>query len=75
MPHASTILTSGTRDFLLSDTVRLHRRMLECGVRAELHVWEGAPHGMFGGAAPEDHQQIAQVRTFIGNAWAQGVAV
>jgi acetyl esterase/lipase len=42
-----TILTAGTRDFLLSDTVRLHRKLLRAGVRAELHVWEGAPHGVF----------------------------
>lgn len=63
------ILTSGTRDFLLSDTVRLHRAMLSAGVAAELHVWEGAPHGMFGGRAPEDHEQVAQVRTFLEKAW------
>jgi len=65
-----TILTAGTRDFLLSDTVRLHRKLLRAGVRAELHVWEGAPHGMFMGQAPEDREQIAQVRRFLEDAWA-----
>lgn len=64
-----TILTAGTRDFLLSDTVRLHRKLLKAGVRAELHVWEGAPHGMFMGRAPEDHEQVAQVRAFLEDAW------
>jgi monoterpene epsilon-lactone hydrolase len=65
-----TILTAGTRDFLLSDTVRLHRKLLGAGVRAELHVWEGAPHGMFMGQAPEDREQIAQVRRFLEDIWA-----
>ena len=63
------ILTAGTRDFLLSDTVRLHRKLLAAGVRAELHVWEGAPHGLFMGQAPEDREQIAQVRRFFEDAW------
>jgi epsilon-lactone hydrolase len=65
-----TILTAGTRDFLLSDTVRLHRKLLAAGVRAELHVWEGAPHGMFMGRAPEDREQLTQVRRFLEEAWA-----
>lgn len=63
------ILTAGTRDFLLSDTVRLHRALLKAGVRAELHVWEGAPHGMFMGRAPEDAEQVAQVRRFFEQVW------
>lgn len=64
-----TILTAGTRDFLLSDTVRLHRKLLRAGVRAELHVWEGALHGMFMGQAPEDREQIEQVRRFLEDIW------
>lgn len=67
-----TILTAGTRDFLLSDTVRMHRKLLNSGVRAELHVWEGAPHGLFMGHAPEDREQIEQVRRFFEEAWAAG---
>jgi monoterpene epsilon-lactone hydrolase len=66
-----TILTSGTRDFLLSDTVRLHRALLAAGVPAELHVWEAAPHFMFLGAAPEDHERAAQIRTFCERQWAK----
>lgn len=64
-----TILTAGTRDFLLSDTVRMHRKLLAAGVRAELHVWEGAPHGLFMGRAPEDREQVAEVRRFLNSAW------
>jgi acetyl esterase/lipase len=43
--YPPTLLTSGTRDLLLSDTVRLHRAMRQGGVRAELHVWEAMCHG------------------------------
>jgi acetyl esterase/lipase len=39
-----TILVSGTRDLLLSDTVRVHRRLRHAGVEAELHVFEGLSH-------------------------------
>jgi acetyl esterase/lipase len=60
-----TIITSGTRDMLLSDAVRLHRKLLNSGVQAELHVWEGAPHGFFMGRAPEDREHIQQVRAFL----------
>lgn len=62
--------TTGTRDFLLSDTVRLHRALLSAGVPAELHVWEAAPHFMFLGMAPEDHERAAQIRTFCEQRWA-----
>ena len=40
-----TILISGTRDLLLSDTVRMHRAMRAAGVNAQLHVYEGQSHG------------------------------
>ncbi|ROQ00946.1 acetyl esterase/lipase [Rathayibacter sp. PhB93] len=59
------IITSGTRDMLLSDAVRLHRTLVKAGVKTELHVWEGAPHGFFMGRAPEDHEHVQQVRTFL----------
>jgi acetyl esterase/lipase len=39
-----TILTSGTRDLLLSATVLLHRALRRAGVKAELHIWEAVPH-------------------------------
>ena len=40
-----TILISGTRDLLLSDTVRMHRALRAAGVEAQLHVYEGQSHG------------------------------
>lgn len=40
-----TILFSGTRDLLLSDTVRMHRALRKAGVKADLHVYDGQTHG------------------------------
>ncbi len=64
-----TLLQSGTRDLLLSDTVRLHRALRRAGVEAELHVWEAMPHGGFGGAAPEDAEVTAEIRAFFSRHW------
>ena len=60
-----TFLQTGTRDLLLSDTVRLHRALRAAGVEAELHVWEAMPHGGFGGAAPEDADMTAELKRFF----------
>jgi epsilon-lactone hydrolase len=65
----ATLLVTGTRDLLLSDTVRLHRKLREAGVDAELHVWEAMSHGGFGGATPEDLQVEAEIRRFISRVW------
>lgn len=40
-----TILISGTRDLLLSDTVRMHRALRKAGVTADLHIYDGQAHG------------------------------
>ncbi|MFE6970386.1 alpha/beta hydrolase fold domain-containing protein [Isoptericola sp. NPDC057653] len=63
-----TLLQSGTRDLFLSNTVRMHRRLRAAGVAAELHVFEGMPHGGFGGGAPEDAELDAEVRAFVDRA-------
>lgn len=39
-----TILTTGTRDVVLSDTVRAHRKLRRAGVEASLQVYEGLSH-------------------------------
>lgn len=39
-----TVLISGTRDVLLSDTVRMHRALRAAGVGADLHVYDGQAH-------------------------------
>ena len=64
MYKRQTFLQSGTRDLLLSDTVRLHRALRQAGVEAELHVFEAMPHGGFGGHTPEDTELATEVKRF-----------
>ena len=60
-----TFLQSGTRDLFLSNTVRMHRALLNAGQQAELHVWEAMPHAGFGGGTPEDVDMFQTVRAFL----------
>ena len=62
--YCPTFLQSGTRDLLLSDTVRLHRALRHAGVEAELHVFEAMPHIGFSGA-PEDEELRAEEVRFL----------
>ncbi|PTU30906.1 alpha/beta hydrolase [Stenotrophobium rhamnosiphilum] len=39
-----TLIQCGTRELLLSDSIRLHRRMLDNGVDAELQIYDGLWH-------------------------------
>jgi acetyl esterase/lipase len=41
------ILTSGTRDLYLSNTVRMHRKLRAAGVEAVLQLWEGQSHAQY----------------------------
>ena len=59
-----TFLSTGTRDLLLSDTVRMHRRLRAAGVSADLHVTEAGSHGGFMGLAPEDREVLSESRKF-----------
>ena len=59
-----TMLVSGTRDLLLSNTVLFHRALRRAGITAELHVFEALPHGVFGGA-PEDAESVEEQLRFI----------
>lgn len=64
-----TLVQTGTRDILLSNSVLMHRKLRKAGVEAELHVWEAMPHGGFGafgaGDAPENFEIDDEVRRFI----------
>ena len=42
--YLPTLIQCGTRELLLSDSVRLHRRMLDGGVDVELQVYDGLWH-------------------------------
>src|SRR4029450_6486022 len=59
-----TILTSGTRDLLLSSTVLLHRALRRGGVKAEVHVWGAVPHApLFG--SPEEQELLQEQIRFL----------
>jgi epsilon-lactone hydrolase len=62
-----TILTSGTRDLFLSNTVRVHRKMRVAGVDAELQVFEGQSHAQYQAdpSAPETKEYFAEVARFF----------
>lgn len=59
-----TLLTTGTRDILLSDTVRVYRRMREAGVEARLEAYEAMSHAEYSVAF--DSPESASVFTDIG---------
>lgn len=59
-----TILTTGTRDLFLSNTVRMHRALRAANVPAQLHLTEAGPHTGFLGA-PEGEQIDREIRGFI----------
>jgi epsilon-lactone hydrolase len=60
-----TLLSSGTRDLFLSNTVLLHRALRRAGIEAELHVFEAMSHGGFFGKAPEDRELLGEHVRFI----------
>ncbi len=62
-----TILISGTRDLLLSDTVRVHCALRKAGVVAQLHVYDGQSHFDYGStcSAPESLDAQAEVLRFF----------
>ncbi|MFE3825365.1 alpha/beta hydrolase fold domain-containing protein [Streptomyces sp. NPDC059092] len=61
-----TLLTGGTRDLFLSNTVLMHRALRRAGIEAELDIWEAMPHGGFFGA-PEDQEVLEVQARFLIN--------
>ena len=61
------ILTSGTRDLYLSNTVRMHRKLRAAGVEAVLQVWEGQSHAQYisDPSAPEVKEYHQEVSRFF----------
>jgi acetyl esterase/lipase len=62
------ILTTGTRDLLLSNTVRVHRNLRRAGVEAVLQVFEGESHAQyqFDDRVPESREAFTEIATFFG---------
>ena len=69
-----TILSSGTRDKLLSDTVRFHRALRAAGIETELHVFEAFGHAGFLGMAPEDAERDRENHRFVHEHWARAAS-
>jgi monoterpene epsilon-lactone hydrolase len=61
------ILTSGTRDLFLSNTVRTHRKLREAGVEAQLQVFEGMSHAYYtiDPFTPESREVFDEIGLFL----------
>jgi epsilon-lactone hydrolase len=61
------ILISGTRDMLLSDTVRVHRKLRQAGVEACLQVFEGMSHAQYIilFTSPESREVFQEIARFF----------
>jgi len=61
-----TVITTGTRDFLLSDSCRLSRAMRQGGAEVQLNVWEGMWH-VFEAYPdiPEAEESLEEVAAFM----------
>jgi monoterpene epsilon-lactone hydrolase len=62
-----TILTTGTRDLLLSNTVRVHRKLRQAGVESTLQVFEGQSHAQYyrDPTAPESREAFEEIARFF----------
>jgi epsilon-lactone hydrolase len=61
------ILTTGTRDLLLSNTVRVHRKLRRAGVVANLNVFEGESHAQYqvDDRVPEAKEAFGEISHFF----------
>jgi acetyl esterase/lipase len=62
-----TLLVTGTRDLFLSLTARVHRRLRDAGVPAEIHVFEGLSHGEYIALrdTPESQAVYREIAAFL----------
>jgi epsilon-lactone hydrolase len=60
------IVTSGTRDLLLSHAVRVHRKLRRAGVDAALQVYEGQSHAQYlDPFIPETEEAMTEIAKFL----------
>jgi len=67
-----TYFRTGTRDLLLSDSVRMHAALRKAGAEADLYVGEAMPHGGFivlGRETPEDRDARADLVRWLARHW------
>lgn len=62
-----SILTTGTRDILLSDTVRAHRALRAAGATSQLEVYEAMSHAeyIFAFDSPESAVAFSEIAAFF----------
>ncbi|TQI80877.1 acetyl esterase/lipase [Serratia fonticola] len=62
-----TLLTSGTRDLFLSNTVRMHLKLRQAGIQAALIVFEGMSHAQYhmDPNAPETQTHFTELKHFF----------
>ncbi len=62
-----TIIVTGTRDMFLSDSARVHRKLRNAGVTADLLVFEGLSHAeyAFVSPSPEFEQTYTELSAFV----------
>ena len=60
-------LISGTRDLLLSDTIRAHRKLRRAGIEADLHIYEGQSHADYSKVwnSPESYEHYSELNAFL----------
>jgi acetyl esterase/lipase len=61
----ATLLSAGTRDLFLSNTVLMYRALKRGGVAATLSIWEAMGHAGFFGEAPEDRELVQEQVDFM----------
>lgn len=59
-----TLIINGTRDFMLSPAIQLHRSLVSQGVQTEFQMWEGGRHAFF---YDPDIPESAEVHRVIAN--------
>jgi epsilon-lactone hydrolase len=63
----ATLLVTGTRDLLLSNTTIFHRALLGAGVDAQLVVYEALPHAFwYHFQLPETRETLELMAKFFG---------
>ena len=62
-----TLLTTGTRDLFLSNTVRVHRKLREAGVDSRLEVYEAQSHAQYlvDPTSPESKEALRDIASFF----------
>jgi len=60
-----TQLVTGSRDLLMSSTIRSHRQLRAAGVEADLHIYEGFAHGDYFTESPESRDVYAELKVFL----------